>query len=356
MTTISLVMIVKNEAAVIGRCLDSVKGLVDEIIVVDTGSGDETKSISRSHGAKLFDFQWTDSFAEARNFALSQSSCEWSLVLDADEWVSNDCNEAIRQFIQGPQRIGRIKRINKFKGKSDDSYAQDFVSRLFPSILRYEGSIHEQIVTQLPREIVQIECRHDGYYDSSRSKRNIPLLEKELAHDADNAYLLYQLAKEYRGLEDYESAYTYLLNAYHHGQITDSFYPYIIVDLIYAAIECVKLKEVLDIVYLAKNLWLDFSDIHFVVGLYYLELISKYTEQYIHLLPEIELCYKKCLSIGENNLYDSVLGTGSYLANHNLGVFYEVTGNLQQAVDCYQRASNQMYQPSIDRLKSLSIG
>ncbi len=66
----------------------SVKPLVDEMIVVDTGSTDRTKKIARAFGAKVYDFAWTDSFSDARNFSLSKASGEWILVLDADEVIS----------------------------------------------------------------------------------------------------------------------------------------------------------------------------------------------------------------------------------------------------------------------------
>lgn len=88
MKTLSLAMIVLNEAGKLRRCLDSVCSLVDEIIVVDTGSIDESKQVALSYGAKVYDFTWTDSFADARNFALKQSTSDWNLVLDADEYIN----------------------------------------------------------------------------------------------------------------------------------------------------------------------------------------------------------------------------------------------------------------------------
>ncbi|WP_245697697.1 glycosyltransferase family 2 protein [Paenibacillus oryzae] len=354
MTTVALVMIAKNEAAVIGRCLESVKPLVDEMVVVDTGSSDNTKEIALSYGALVYDFQWTDNFSDARNFALSKTTCQWALVLDADDYITNDCGPALRQFIEGVPAIGRVKIIDKFKGKDGDSYAQSFVSRLYPSHLRYSGVIHEQLNSDLPRIIVGIEYNHDGYYQNTRSQRNIPLLQKVLATDPSNAYYHYQIAKEYRGLEDHAAAYNHLEQAYRHGDPRAGFYPNIVVDLVYAAMGCEKLKEVLEVVQLARSKWQDYSDIHFVSGLYYLELIMKHTAKYMNLLPEIERCYLTCLEIGENNQYDSVLGTGSYLAYHNLGVFYEVTGALENAKSCYEKASKEEYEPSKVRLRAMT--
>ncbi|WP_203245860.1 tetratricopeptide repeat-containing glycosyltransferase family 2 protein [Sporosarcina beigongshangi] len=85
MITISLCMIVKNEEEVIGRCLESVSGLVDEIIIVDTGSSDRTKEIVKKYTNRIVDFQWVDDFAAARNFSFQQATQDYILWLDADD-------------------------------------------------------------------------------------------------------------------------------------------------------------------------------------------------------------------------------------------------------------------------------
>lgn len=84
---LSLAMIVKNEEAVLGHCLESVRGLVDEIVIVDTGSSDATVEIAEAHGARVFPFEWVNDFALARNHALDRCTGDWLLVLDADEAI-----------------------------------------------------------------------------------------------------------------------------------------------------------------------------------------------------------------------------------------------------------------------------
>jgi glycosyltransferase involved in cell wall biosynthesis len=89
--SISLCMIVKNEEAVIGRCLDSVQGIADEINIVDTGSVDKTKDIAARYTDRIFDFEWTDDFAAARNFSFQQATTDYILWLDADDvFTEND--------------------------------------------------------------------------------------------------------------------------------------------------------------------------------------------------------------------------------------------------------------------------
>lgn len=102
MTTLSLAMIVKNEEANLPRCLASVQGLVDEIVVVDTGSTDRTMAIAESFGAKLSSFTWIDDFSAARNESLRRCTGDWILVLDADEAIDPQDHARIRSALQHP--------------------------------------------------------------------------------------------------------------------------------------------------------------------------------------------------------------------------------------------------------------
>src|SRR5690348_12951833 len=95
----SLTMIVKNEAATLAACLASVQGIVDEIIVVDTGSGDASKDIARQHGACVFDLAWPDSFAAARNESLRHATGQWLLWLDADESFDETNRDKLRSLL-----------------------------------------------------------------------------------------------------------------------------------------------------------------------------------------------------------------------------------------------------------------
>jgi len=94
--TLSLCMIVRNEEAYLTRCLESVRGLVDEVVIVDTGSSDRTPAIARAFGARLFQFAWQDDFSLARNFSVEQATGDWILSLDADESIAARDHAAIR--------------------------------------------------------------------------------------------------------------------------------------------------------------------------------------------------------------------------------------------------------------------
>ena len=96
MITISLCMIVKNEERILKRCLDSVKDLVDEIVIVDTGSTDTTRQIAERYTDKIYDFTWIDDFSAARNFAFSKATQEYIYSADADEVLSEENRQRFR--------------------------------------------------------------------------------------------------------------------------------------------------------------------------------------------------------------------------------------------------------------------
>ncbi|MEW6054238.1 MAG: glycosyltransferase [Nitrospirota bacterium] len=113
--SVSLCMIAKNEQDNIARALMSVKGLADEMIVVDTGSTDRTKDIATALGAKVYDFAWTDSFSDARNFSLSKATGKWILILDADEAISSSDYGRLRELITEGSRGRGFKDLGKLQ-------------------------------------------------------------------------------------------------------------------------------------------------------------------------------------------------------------------------------------------------
>ena len=90
MITVSVCMIVKNEERVLKRCLDSLAGLYDELIVVDTGSTDNTKKIASEYTDRIYDFEWVQDFSAARNYSLSFATCDYIYVADADEVIDEE--------------------------------------------------------------------------------------------------------------------------------------------------------------------------------------------------------------------------------------------------------------------------
>lgn len=183
MPTISLCMIVKNEEEVLARCLASAKPLVDEIIIVDTGSEDSTKAIAAQFTDKVYDFTWVDHFAAARNFAFSKGTCEYLMWLDADDiMLPEDAAAflALKQSLDPSVDTVMMKYNIAFdeQGKPTFSYYRERVLRNTPNA-RWEGAIHE-VITPFGKIIhspVGVTHRRKAKTDP---QRNIKLFERLL--------------------------------------------------------------------------------------------------------------------------------------------------------------------------------
>jgi len=190
--TLSLCMIVKNEEAYIAQCLMSVSPVIDEIIIVDTGSTDRTKEIAQAFGAQVYDFQWTYNFAEARNFSLLHAHGDWILVLDADEVISSRDHAALTDLIKKQKPVGYSFTTRNYTGNvntegwvpNDGNYHTEEAAdgwfpsqkvRLFPGDprIQFENHVHELVEPSLRKEKIEIEkCRipvhHYGRLDRKR--------------------------------------------------------------------------------------------------------------------------------------------------------------------------------------------
>jgi glycosyltransferase involved in cell wall biosynthesis len=216
MSTVTLSMIVKNEEKYLHGCLESVKEVVDEIVIVDTGSHDKTVEIAKEFDAKIFHFDWVNDFSAARNFALSKSSGDWILYLDADERLSkNSKNELIRK-IKDNKRLGINCIINNLDDYKNSPKLMKYI-RLFKNNdkIAFSGKAHEQIEPSLfsnNYKIVDstIEIIHHGYNVPDeelkfKAKRNLELLLIEYKIDP-NSYLSFQIANSYSILDDLENS------------------------------------------------------------------------------------------------------------------------------------------------------
>lgn len=204
---ISLCMIVKDEEDFLPGCLESVRGVADEIVVVDTGSADRTVEIAREFGAKVYQYEWNDDFAAARNESLKYATCGWILVLDADERLDAGAEAALKAVAQGkaPKAIYACKIINRH---DPTKVTEHVASRFFPNHcgIAYKGVVHERPVPRegcpLPggsvlRVIKDFVVVHEGYREDVMQKRdkhdrNTALLEQALAVE-DNPYYRYKL-------------------------------------------------------------------------------------------------------------------------------------------------------------------
>lgn len=134
MTQISLCMIVKNEERVLARCLDSIADLMDEIIIVDTGSTDRTKEIAAKYTNRIYDFQWVDDFSAARNFSFSKATKEYIYVADADEVVDEENRKRFRdlkQVLLPEIEIVQMKYCNQLVNGTAYNFDEEYRPKLY---------------------------------------------------------------------------------------------------------------------------------------------------------------------------------------------------------------------------------
>ncbi|MCI8505817.1 MAG: glycosyltransferase [Lachnospiraceae bacterium] len=373
---INLVMIVKNEERSLKRCLQAARPMVDEMIVVDTGSSDRTMEIAREAGAKVYEFSWVRDFSAARNYALSQSEADWNLVLDADEYVRPLKRKALveslargdKQYGQG-NWMGAILRFDSYRerqtgnsgenGSKNDAGMISVSSALLPRILPkgvcYRGMIHEQPDTEMPCLLLPLKVDHDGYLLEGKSQRNLEYLEEAVRQEPENPYYWYQMAVTLRESGKLQESLPWFRKLYSKdiggGYRTDGMlrYLYTLMDIGTAA-ELDEAKTVIDReeAVLGKR-----ADFCFVCGLFYTKLVLSDVQRYISYLPRIEESYLSCLRIGEHPEAETVAGTGSFKAAYNLGLWYELSGQSQKARTYYQKSAKDGYEPAKERLKML---
>ena len=223
---LSLCLIVKNEMENLPACLESVKGLADEIIVVDTGSTDGTVPWAEKWGAKVTSMEWTQDFSAARNRSLSLAKGSWILWMDADDRLLIQDRKAIRSLVElhaqgqkGPSAYGFSIKNSSDGGVTGTVFNQ---IRLFPNRpdLRFTSPIHEQILPAIetagiPVEYLPIQIIHTGYANGDlalkKQERNRLLLTRQIRENNHvTAVTYYTLAMACLDLGDPQSALQHL--------------------------------------------------------------------------------------------------------------------------------------------------
>lgn len=213
--TLSVCMIVRNEEALLGRCLQSVKSAADEIVVVDTGSNDSTIEVAKSFGAKIVEVQWKNDFARARNISLKSATSKWILWLDADDIVPQ---ESIPGLLELKSRSADCVFAMVVRNERPSNTGTEFMqARMFPNHpdIFFERSIHEQMMPSALRlglklENTKIVIEHHGYADpfilKQKARRNVEMLLKEFEKNGGDEVMQVEIADSFFLIEDYESA------------------------------------------------------------------------------------------------------------------------------------------------------
>ena len=229
---LSVCMIVKNEEQNLERCLKSVKDIATELIVVDTGSSDNTIQIAKKYGALIYHFVWNNDFSKARNYSLLKASQPWILVLDADETISSNDIPKLKSLIEGSRKnsynfvtrsyvndysVQDIVTTNDYEeGKEYKGWCKSTKVRLFPNDknIKFEGQIHELVEKSLRKNKIQIvntevPVHHYGYINkdkiNEKNKEYVKLSEKKFGSTQDLKSLV-ELGIQYMALNNYDEA------------------------------------------------------------------------------------------------------------------------------------------------------
>lgn len=344
---ISLCMICKNEEKMIGRCLSSVQGLVDEIIVVDTGSTDDTISIVETFQAQVIQMEWEHDFAKARNKGLQQASGKWILCLDADEELDPSGIEAIRQFAETSSNPACYFNLLNYHGKSEitktmpnDSVPVLRFFRNHPEV-RFEGKVHEQIggsirtifpsqrIPNLSSQIFHYGYLEDTVVEKNKKQRNLSLLLQQLEDEPTNPFHHYNIGGEFMRLKEYEKALSHFhqskslcdIRRYGFGHLTSK-----------KQIMCLerlgRYKEALQVCQEDIKLFPDFPDLYFLMG------------QFATVLGEIDVAievYQQAMlkkDIPAHYAVDRAIPT--IKAPFQLAILYEKNQQYDQALSVYK--------------------
>lgn len=209
--SLSVAIIVKDEEESLPGCLESIRSVASQIVVVDTGSSDKTTDIALKYGADVYEFEWVNDFSAARNKSLKYCKCEWILYLDADERLTEESTDMLIEYlVQADEKVGAytVKIISNYiddDGKIAEhkgSYPRLFRNLGYPRI-SFIGKVHEQISPSIFENGYDIEDSkltiiHEGYMGTreemnQKVAKNLNILAEHVRQEPQNAYAWYQL-------------------------------------------------------------------------------------------------------------------------------------------------------------------
>lgn len=343
---LSACMIVKNEEKNIERCIKSYRKVVDEIIVVDTGSTDRSIELAKAMGANVYFFGWIDDFAAAKNYAISKAQGDWIIFLDADEFFLEEVALQIPQFIQTIEfkAIDAVfcKMYNIDEG-SNQLLNEMIQVRLFRNSneIVYEGPIHEKLVSKrgnlrtIVAEEKEISIYHTGYSAAlkvKKAERNIQLLLKQIEYETENPEPFYHLSRAYSAIDNYDKSIRYAQKFLSMGNISKeherNIYYTLLSDMM---ANKNKREEIEEVVEQAIKLEPKDGMPYMLVGQYYFSI-----NRYEHALEALKMALK--LNDEGSTLTLNFVESRRSEIYTLLGNIYEVLGDFLQAQSFYQMA------------------
>lgn len=298
---ISLCMIVKDEERDIKRCLESVKDLVDEIILVDTGSKDKTVEIAKSYNAKIYYFKWCDDFAIARNESLKYATKDWILIMDADDEFCMDDRIKFKELKSNLDK----KYIYYFETLSYLGYEKgfDISINMNPRLFKnrygyyYRGAVHNQLLNSKNEALSKFESiriYHYGYInkkmiDKNKRNRNMTILEKLIKKNPENKFNYFNLGNEYCCLNKKCEALRCYYKCYEDFKPYLGYSPKLIERIVEVNYEMRNFHKAIEFINVGLSYYPDFSDLYYLKG-----IICDELGEYLSAIES----FKTCINIG----------------------------------------------------------
>jgi len=336
MTTISLCMIVKNEENYLQNCLASVKDVVDEFIIVDTGSTDNTKEIAEKFGAKVIDFTWQDDFSTARNYSLEHATKDWILWLDADETLEKIDIDNLKERLTTTEKIAFEIEIHNLTFQDKTPFVHKSI-RLFKnhSNIAFINKVHEQPainensipnydLATLSGHINHIGYREDVVKEKNKEERNFNILKEELKKNPHDRFLHFNIANEYLKKEEYHNAlYHYKVatnNRKDHNMLSHS-----LLRMVLSLYELERYEEMFSLLEEGQKKYPDYTDIFYFKA----DILEKFGRE-----EEAKFLYESCLKKGNpKKKYVTRQGVGDLLPLKKLSYLYLKSGNYKKAAN-----------------------
>jgi glycosyltransferase involved in cell wall biosynthesis len=335
-------MIVKNEEINLARCLHSVAGAVDEIIIVDTGSSDQTIQVAEQAGAQVVSHIWQDDFSAARNVSLELATGDWILFLDADETLEPGTAQGLRQVAAADNEGYFIKIINLIGMEGSIETCPDLVFRMFRNKpeYRFRGTIHEQIVDvileknrQATFQIAEnVVLRHYGYLnqqviEKDKKNRNLSIIKKQIESDPNNHSLRYHYGVELYRIDNFSEAAEELTKAANNTDPGTIYYPKLLRYIALSHYGARQYDRALEAIALGLKFFPNYADLYYYGGLIQLEL-KNYAGAFE--------CFQNALAMPEQPAYYAPFsGSRGFRAYYQIARLAEAFGNEEEALRYY---------------------
>jgi tetratricopeptide (TPR) repeat protein len=333
-------MIVRDSSRTLAPCLESIRSWVDEMVIVDTGSLDDTPRIVERFGGRLFHFPWCDDFSAARNESLRHARGEWLFWMDSDDTIDSDCGRRLRALAYSASDsmvLGYVLQVHCPGGGEDGAYdvtAVDHVKliRNRPD-LRFDGRIHEQILPALRRaggevawtDLFVVHSGSDQHPEAQerKRKRDLHLLQLELNERPEHPFTLFNLGMTYADGTRYEEAVEFLRRSIAQSGPEESHLRKAYALLVYAQMQLGRHDEASQTCQWGRTLFPDDIELRFRQGVVLHELGC---------LEESARAYRQVLENRDGRHFSSVdQGLKGFKARQNLAVVCTDMGDLAEA-------------------------